>query len=46
TLVNETKKAGVHQVEFKNTSELSSGVYFYTINAGTFTDTKKLILIK
>ena len=46
TLVNETKKAGVHQIEFTSGDELSSGVYFYTIKAGIFTDTKKLILIK
>ncbi len=45
-LVNETKEAGIHEVEFTNRGELSSGVYFYTIRADNFTDTKKFILLK
>ncbi len=45
TLVNEYKPAGTYQVEF-NASKLPSGIYFYRLNAGSFTQTKKMILIK
>ncbi|MCX6149591.1 MAG: YCF48-related protein [Ignavibacteriales bacterium] len=45
TLVNQEKPAGNYEVEF-NGADLSSGVYFYTIQAGSFRDTKKLILMK
>jgi len=45
TLVNEEKTAGSYEVDF-NASQLSSGIYFYTINAGSFVETKKMILIR
>ena len=45
TLVNQTKEAGSYTAEFDG-SKLSSGVYFYTINAGNFSTTKKLTLMK
>ncbi|MEP0862682.1 MAG: T9SS type A sorting domain-containing protein [Ignavibacterium sp.] len=45
TLVNEEKPAGSYEVTF-DASNLSSGIYFYKINAGSFSDTKKMILIK
>ncbi|RPI72066.1 MAG: T9SS C-terminal target domain-containing protein, partial [Ignavibacteriales bacterium] len=45
TLVNEEKPAGTYEVEF-DASELSSGTYFYILQAGEFTETKKLILLK
>ena len=45
TLVNEFKNAGVHIVQF-NASNLSSGVYFYSIESSSFRETKKMILIK
>ncbi len=45
TLVNEVQTTGVKEVEF-NASKLPSGIYFYTINTGGFTDTKKMILVK
>jgi len=49
TLVNEYKPAGSHEVKF-NTSSIShqpsSGIYFYQLQAGDFTATRKLILIK
>jgi uncharacterized Ntn-hydrolase superfamily protein len=45
TLVNEEKPAGSYEVEFNGT-KLSSGVYLYKMQAGSFTDTKKLILVK
>ena len=45
TLVNEEKPAGSYSVNF-NASKLSSGVYFYRMQAGSFVETKKLILLK
>jgi len=49
TLVDEYKPAGSYEVEF-NTSTInhqtSSGVYFYQLRAGSFVQTKKMILIK
>ena len=45
TLVNEEKPAGRYEVNF-NASKLSSGVYFYQLKAGTFVQTKKMLLIK
>lgn len=45
TLVNEFKKAGRYDVTFTAAS-LSSGVYFYRLQAGTFHDVKKLLLLR
>jgi len=45
TLVNEVKTAGYYSVNF-NASNLSSGVYFYSLSADNFTATKKMILVK
>jgi hypothetical protein len=45
TLVNEEKAAGSYEVSV-NAKGLSSGIYFYTINAGNFIETKKMILLK
>ncbi|MCL6099388.1 MAG: T9SS type A sorting domain-containing protein [Bacteroidetes bacterium] len=45
TIVNENKQVGNYRVEF-NASNLVSGIYFYRIQAGNFTETKKLILMK
>lgn len=45
TLVRETKSPGMYRVEF-NASGLPSGTYFYTLQAGEFRETKKLLLLK
>ncbi len=45
TLVNEEKASGSYQVNF-NAKGLSSGIYFYTINAGSFVETNKMLLLK
>lgn len=45
TLVNEVKPTGNYEVEFNGTG-LSSGVYFYKLNAGSFVETKKMVLLK
>jgi len=45
TLVNEKQTAGTYEATW-NASKLSSGVYFYRLQAVDFTDTKKLILLK
>ncbi len=44
-LVNETKEAGSYSVNF-STTHLSSGVYYYKLTAGSFVDTKKMIVMK
>ena len=44
-LVNEEKLAGVYEVDF-NASNLSSGVYFYKLQGGSFVETKKMILLR
>ena len=44
-LVNETQQPGNYEVEFK-AEKLSSGVYYYRLQAGTFVETKKMILLR
>ncbi len=45
TLVNEFKNTGNYSYEF-NASDFASGIYYYTLTAGNFTQTKKLTLLK
>jgi hypothetical protein len=49
TLVDEYKPAGRYEVEFNASAiggGLSSGVYFYQLNSGSFVQTKKMILLR
>ena len=45
TLVNEEKSEGNYDVKF-DASGIPSGIYFYKLNAGEFSSTKKMILLK
>lgn len=45
TITNEIMDAGRHKIVFDGSS-LASGVYFYTINSGNYSNTKKMLLIK
>jgi lysophospholipase L1-like esterase len=45
TLVSEAKSAGTYSQEW-NAADFPSGVYFYRLRAGSFTETKQLILLK
>jgi hypothetical protein len=45
TMVDEVQQPGNYSVLF-NATNVSSGVYFYTINAGNFSDVKKMIISK
>ncbi len=45
TLVNRKQNPGSHTVTF-DASKLPSGVYFYRLIAGSFVETKKMVLIK
>jgi hypothetical protein len=45
TLVDETKSAGTYTVSF-DAASVPSGVYFYSLEAGNFVSTKKMLLLK
>jgi len=45
TLVNEYQSAGTYEVEF-NDSDLSSGIYYYSLQYNNFIETKKMLLLK
>jgi len=45
TLVDEVKEAGSYTVQF-DAARLASGVYYYTLKSGSFSDTKKMLLLK
>jgi len=44
-ILNEIKEAGYHYIQL-NASNLPSGVYFYQLKAGSFVQTKKMILLR
>ncbi len=47
TLVNEEQPEGTYNVQFTiNNAQLSSGTYFYRLQAGNFVETRKMILLK
>jgi len=50
TLINENRTAGKHNIYWNATdnfgNRVSSGVYFYTIRADNFVETKKMVLMK
>jgi hypothetical protein len=45
TLVNETQEPGVHQVNW-NRRDNPSGVYFYSLRAGEFVETRKMVVVE
>lgn len=44
-LVNQNLSVGTYEYDF-NASNLTSGIYFYTLKTGNFTETKKMMLVK
>jgi len=45
TLVDEDQEAGYHEVSWSGEG-LANGIYFYRIEAGEFTQTRKMIMLK
>jgi len=48
-LVDQDQEAGKYEIEFQSavgSLQLASGIYFYKLNAGNYTETKKMILLR
>jgi hypothetical protein len=45
TILSQEMQAGSHSQQW-NTTNMTSGVYFYRLQAGSFIETKKLIMLK
>jgi hypothetical protein len=45
TLVNSYQNAGTHEIDF-DASDLSSGIYYYRMEAGNFKQVRKMLLIR
>jgi hypothetical protein len=45
TLINQNMESGAHSISF-DASELNSGIYFYKLDAGQFSEVRKMTLIK
>jgi hypothetical protein len=45
TMVNQNMQAGYYRIDW-NASKYSSGVYYYRLEAGEFTEAKKMVLLK
>jgi flagellar hook assembly protein FlgD len=50
TLIDEPKRAGSYEVIWDRKDdkgkEMASGIYFYQLKAGDYTETKKMLLLK
>lgn len=44
-LVNGTKEAGTYEINF-NAASLTSGIYFYKLESGSFSEVKKMMIVK
>ncbi len=45
TLINQNMESGIHSFSF-DASELNSGIYFYKLDAGSYSEVRKMTLIK
>jgi hypothetical protein len=45
TLINQNMESGLHTINF-DASQLNSGIYFYRLEAGSYSEVKKMTLIK
>jgi len=45
TLINSVQSSGIHSVRW-NATNVASGIYFYRLRSGSFTQTRKLVVIK
>jgi hypothetical protein len=45
TLVNENLQPGTYEITF-DAENISSGIYFYKLSTGVFSDTKRMLLVK